>query len=288
MDDTIKLHLMANGFADVEVDRAEYESAKAAGELDQMLDVYVSDIDTDVVVEEPDGTLVALPEGNVWVPVAADQEVTDEMIVAAQRTMIRYGLAEQDQIKLEDVTDDAIDTELAEIRDIGAQMPEMPSLDDVFRAVLTAALACGGGAAMRKPSESSGGHMADFDLFWRPLVTDETGALDVDRVARALADYAAVMGEVAMVYDQITRGRFSKPNTAAHHIVNRVNEIAAETFADDLCERIANEDDEDISRDTVITIAEDWSAGAWDRFSELREQRAAHAAVAGLNAASAS
>jgi hypothetical protein len=214
--------------------------------------------------------------------------ITDEMIEAGLREMIRFVIAGAEEIKPADVTVEAIDAELADMRADDAEEPDGLSLDEMFSAILTAALDCGGGAVTRKPSGSSGSHMADFDLFWRPLVTDETGALDVDKVARELADYAAVMGEVARVYDEITGGRFSKPNTAAQYIVSRVNEIAAETFADDLCERIADEDDEDISRDSVIAIAEGWSPGAWDRFSELREQRAAHAAAAGLNAASAS
>jgi len=68
MTDTITLRLVADGFTDVTVDLAEYETAKAAGELDQMLDVYTSDIDPEVAVYEPDGTIVQLPEGNVLAP----------------------------------------------------------------------------------------------------------------------------------------------------------------------------------------------------------------------------
>ena len=55
MSDTITLRLIEHGEDTVEVDRAEYEAAKAAGELDQFLDVYTSDVDTRMVVIEPDG-----------------------------------------------------------------------------------------------------------------------------------------------------------------------------------------------------------------------------------------
>jgi hypothetical protein len=64
---------VAQGFDDVDVDRAEYEAAKAAGELDQMLDVYTSDIDTEAYVVEPNGTAITLPDGNVMAPTISEQ-----------------------------------------------------------------------------------------------------------------------------------------------------------------------------------------------------------------------
>jgi hypothetical protein len=116
-------------------------------------------------------------------------------------------------------------------------------------------------------------YMVDFDRFWRPLVTDKYGALDVEKIARELGDYRVVMNEVSTVYDELTNGRFSKPNTASGYIIERAHEVETEDFADMLCEAIADEDDEDLTRDKVIAIAESWSDGAWDRYSELREMR---------------
>jgi hypothetical protein len=55
-DNTITLRLIEHGERTITVDRAEYEAAKAANELDHYLDVWASDVDTDTVVVEPDGT----------------------------------------------------------------------------------------------------------------------------------------------------------------------------------------------------------------------------------------
>ena len=58
MSDTITLKLVEHGETTVEVDRAEYEQAKAAGTLDHYLDAYASDIDSDWWIVEPDGTRI--------------------------------------------------------------------------------------------------------------------------------------------------------------------------------------------------------------------------------------
>ena len=61
MSDTITLKLVERGEMTIDVDRAEYEQAKAAGELDHYLDTWASDIDSTTTVVEPDGT-----EINLW------------------------------------------------------------------------------------------------------------------------------------------------------------------------------------------------------------------------------
>lgn len=79
--------------------------------------------------------------------------VTDEMVLAAARTLIRYTLAERDRVKPEAVTEEEIDDELAEIRQLEAESPELPGVDEVFAEVLTAALDVSGGAVTREPSD---------------------------------------------------------------------------------------------------------------------------------------
>lgn len=79
--------------------------------------------------------------------------VTDEMVLAAARTLIRYTLAERDKVKPEAVTEEEIDDELAEIRQLEAESPEWPGVDEVFAEVLTAALDVSGGAVTREPSD---------------------------------------------------------------------------------------------------------------------------------------
>ncbi len=55
MSDTITLTIRQFGEEQVEVDRAEYEAAKAAGTVDHYLDHDLSDLDTTSTVIEPDG-----------------------------------------------------------------------------------------------------------------------------------------------------------------------------------------------------------------------------------------
>jgi hypothetical protein len=55
MSDTITLTLRVEGETTVEVDRAEYEAAKQAGEVDHFLDHDLSDLDGRNTVIEPDG-----------------------------------------------------------------------------------------------------------------------------------------------------------------------------------------------------------------------------------------
>jgi hypothetical protein len=51
----IGLRLILTGATSIEVDRAEYEQAKADGEVDQFLDHELSDLDGTNIVIEPDG-----------------------------------------------------------------------------------------------------------------------------------------------------------------------------------------------------------------------------------------
>lgn len=93
---------------------------------------------------------------------------------------------------------------------------------------------------MAKPRKPD--YMRTFDTFWRPLVSTN-GMVDMDKVARELADYHDMLDEVPKVYDHVTRGRFSKPNTLARHV------IAAH---DDVCTEDTNE--------AVKEAREEWEA----------------------------
>lgn len=62
--------------------------------------------------------------------------------------------------------------------------------------------------------------------FWNNWVyPDGASAEDVQN---ELADYRFVMQEAAKVYDNLTRGRISKPNTKASAVISVVEEIIAE------------------------------------------------------------
>jgi hypothetical protein len=74
-----------------------------------------------------------------------------------------------------------------------------------------------------------------YEEFWKEIVENPDGTLNKDQVMRELSDYSAVMHEVAIAYDSVT-GKFSKPNTAAHHVISAVDERIAKAARDDLDE----------------------------------------------------
>lgn len=54
----ITLRAVEYGHRQIQVDRAEYEAAKADGMLDHLLNAWLSDVESETVVYEPDGTAV--------------------------------------------------------------------------------------------------------------------------------------------------------------------------------------------------------------------------------------
>lgn len=116
--------------------------------------------------------------------------------------------------------------------------------------------------------------MATFNEFWRELVTDGAGQLDLDKVARELHDYHVVMGEVGKAYDELTGGRISKPNTAAHHVVEAANDVAADFYARELCDR-ADTLDWDVNVSLALReVAEEWRPGVWEEWQKAKAARA--------------
>jgi hypothetical protein len=87
-------------------------------------------------------------------------------------------------------------------------------------------------------SENEPDYLRDYRQFWAPLVENPDGTINRDKVARELADYQLVMVEASKVYDELTGGRLSKPNTAAHHVINFANERAAADHAADLLDNL--------------------------------------------------
>ena len=52
-----------------------------------------------------------------------------------------------------------------------------------------------------------------FKDFWTEIVCNPDGTLNMDAVQRELADYYFMLQEVPKVYDHVTGGAISKPNT---------------------------------------------------------------------------
>jgi hypothetical protein len=65
MSDEIEIKATTVGTCTFRVDRAEYEQALAADELDHLFDVYVSDMDEETTYTTPDGVVHEYPSGNV-------------------------------------------------------------------------------------------------------------------------------------------------------------------------------------------------------------------------------
>lgn len=63
-----------------------------------------------------------------------------------------------------------------------------------------------------------------WEEFWRDIVTDH-GEPNLDLIKRELFDYHTALHEVPKVYDAITHGRFTKPNTTAQVILDCVEEF---------------------------------------------------------------
>jgi hypothetical protein len=72
--------------------------------------------------------------------------------------------------------------------------------------------------------------------FWRPLVT-RNGKVSLEQVKRELFDYHAMLEDVPKVYDHITEGRISKPNTCASAVISVADELYQQNFEEDWKER---------------------------------------------------
>jgi hypothetical protein len=76
----------------------------------------------------------------------------------------------------------------------------------------------------------------DWNDFWRDLVTDEDGTINLDLVKRELSDFRFVMTEVPKVYSHVTGGALSKPNYYASGVIsafdNYLEEVRAWTIED--------------------------------------------------------
>lgn len=57
-----------------------------------------------------------------------------------------------------------------------------------------------------------------FKSFWAEIVCNPDGTLNMDAVQRELADYYFMLQEVPKVYDHVTGGAVSKPNTYAFEV----------------------------------------------------------------------
>jgi hypothetical protein len=80
-----------------------------------------------------------------------------------------------------------------------------------------------------------------YEDFWKPII-EKDGSVDLEQIKKELYDYYVFMEEVAKVYDYISGGQVSKPNTASSILIafhdEAINRAISESLADagDSCE----------------------------------------------------
>lgn len=71
-----------------------------------------------------------------------------------------------------------------------------------------------------------------FHERWRDIV-QPNGQWDLAQVKRELYDYAVVLEEVSKVYDELTGGKITKPNTEAFHVINAAEEYFEKLYKEE-------------------------------------------------------
>lgn len=70
--------------------------------------------------------------------------------------------------------------------------------------------------------------------FWGPLIWDDqrTGRINLDALARELFDYYTMMNDVSRVYDSVTFGKISKPNTDPRYVIQEAEQRLMDAYAE--------------------------------------------------------
>jgi hypothetical protein len=84
-----------------------------------------------------------------------------------------------------------------------------------------------------------------YNDFWKGIVENPDGTLNLDQVQRELFDFHTAMGEVGQVYDHITGGQISKVNTKASAVIAVADEHVNEIVEDELRERAKDSAEQD-------------------------------------------
>lgn len=60
--------------------------------------------------------------------------------------------------------------------------------------------------------------------FWKDLCTNKDGSINLEAIKNELSDYSFLLDQVPLVYDSVTGGRISKPNTYAFEVIAQADE----------------------------------------------------------------
>jgi hypothetical protein len=77
-----------------------------------------------------------------------------------------------------------------------------------------------------------------WEDFWKDIIVEPDGAINLDQIKRELHDYRVLLHNIPLVYDEVTNGKISKPNTDPVHVIqavwDRVQTSYDEGYADGL------------------------------------------------------
>ncbi len=70
----------------------------------------------------------------------------------------------------------------------------------------------------------------DYQEFWKEIVENEDGTLDIEQVKKELSDFKYFIVNIPKSYDNITDGYISKHMTNIRHIIDRVNKRIEDSY----------------------------------------------------------
>lgn len=112
-----------------------------------------------------------------------------------------------------------------------------------------------GVASFELVEDASPDYIKAYRQCWQQIVLDGDGEIDGDKLARELADYGDLLQAVSYVYDELTGGRISKPNTVPNLVIAAAVDTAKKDFADDLIDCLLDEINDEQAREAVIKYA---------------------------------
>ena len=73
-----------------------------------------------------------------------------------------------------------------------------------------------------------------YETFWKDLVENLDGTINKDRLIRELSDYYWLISSVSLVYDHVTGGKISKPNTLPETVIVEADDYMRKLFDEEL------------------------------------------------------
>ena len=71
-----------------------------------------------------------------------------------------------------------------------------------------------------------------FEEFWKPIICNEDGSINMEQLKKELADFSFIMEQVSKVYCHITDYRLSKVNYRAETVIAAADRRYEEFYSD--------------------------------------------------------